>query len=240
MAVGPDASKAAPSFHAPFNKVSNFRDPGRVNINTIPGTLDPTNFNSPVWTAILNGGPGPEWKDIVASRRGDSAAGSNVTASIAGSTYFPRPFRGAGGAMFSLPGATPSPLEVDATLLRRYPGSPNEPLFRFPSGMVRSYNQPDRNPFFRYQPLTRLSNLLTTRSNVYAIWVTIGYFEVRAGAPTDARPDGYELLQELGSDTGEITRHRAFYIYDRSVPVGFEPGKDHNFEDGLLVRRFIE
>jgi hypothetical protein len=47
-------------------------------------------------------------------------------------------------------------------------------------------------------------------------------------------------LQELGSDTGEITRHRAFYIYDRSVSVGFEPGKDHNFEDGILVRRFIE
>jgi hypothetical protein len=47
-------------------------------------------------------------------------------------------------------------------------------------------------------------------------------------------------MQEIGSDTGEIVRHRAFYIYDRSIPVGFEPGKDHNFADGLLLKRFIE
>jgi hypothetical protein len=53
-------------------------------------------------------------------------------------------------------------------------------------------------------------------------------------------PDGYELMQEMGSDTGEVVRHRAFYIYDRSIPVGFERGKDHNFADGLLLKRFIE
>ena len=39
---------------------------------------------------------------------------------------------------------------------------------------------------------------------------------------------------------GEIVRHRAFYIYDRSIPVGFETGKDHNVENGILVRRYIE
>jgi hypothetical protein len=99
---------------------------------------------------------------------------------------------------------------------------------------------PDRNPYFRYQPLTRLSNLLTTRSNVYAVWLTVGYFEVTPGAIDTAHPDGYRLGQEMGSDTGEIVRHRAFYIYDRSIPVGFEPGQDHNFQDGLLLRRFIE
>src|SRR5262249_58146348 len=102
------------------------------------------------------------------------------------------------------------------------------------------YDNPDRNPYFRIQNLQRMSNLLTTRSNVYAIWITIGYFEaLPQNGADDAHPDGYQLGQEFGSDTGEIKRNRAFYIYDRSIPVGFEPGKDHNFEKGLLLRRFI-
>ena len=39
-------------FHPPFNKVSNYRDPGLVNINTIPG--DQTGNPSPVWLGLLN------------------------------------------------------------------------------------------------------------------------------------------------------------------------------------------
>jgi hypothetical protein len=64
----------------------------------------------------------------------------------------------------------------------------------------------DRNPFFRYQGLERLGNLVTTRSNVYAVWITVGYFEVRrteysAGNP-QVFPDGWELGQELGLAEG--------------------------------------
>jgi len=101
---------------------------------------------------------------------------------------------------------------------------------------------PTRSPYFRYQNYIRLSNLLTTRSNVYAVWITVGYFEVTPWQPgIDAgHPDGYQLNQELGSDSGEITRHRAFYIYDRSIPVGFEPGRDHNIDEGVLLKRYIE
>ena len=45
---------------------------------------------------------------------------------------------------------------------------------------------------------------------------------------------------ELGSDTGDIVRHRAFYIFDRSIPVGFVRGQDINQEKALLLKRFIE
>ena len=48
------------------------------------------------------------------------------------------------------------------------------------------------------------------------------------------------LGQELESDTGEIKRHRGFYIIDRSIPVAAEPGKAHNVEDCVLLQRFIE
>ena len=53
-------------------------------------------------------------------------------------------------------------------------------------------------------------------------------------------PDGYQLGPELGSDTGEIERHRAFYIFDRTIPVGFVRGQDLNVEKALLLRRYIE
>jgi hypothetical protein len=79
----------------------------------------------------------------------------------------------------------------------------------------------------------------------------VGYFEVLE-AP-DIRvtgwspavqqavyPEGYQLGAELGSDTGDITRHRAFYLFDRSIPVGFERGRDNNVEDAILLERFIE
>jgi hypothetical protein len=121
--------------------------------------------------------------------------------------------------------------------------------------LLGEFNRPERNPYFSYQLMNRLGNLVTTRSNVYAVWITVGYFEVE---PHPARidpvtsqewtpaqyhrvyPDGYALGQELGIETGEVKRHRAFYMFDRSIPVGFQRGQDLNVEKAILLRRFIE
>ena len=135
--------------------------------------------------------------------------------------------------------------EIEATLLRSDPDSPAKPLFQYNSAAAAGGAVPDdtdRNPFFRYQGLQRLGNLVTTRSNVYAIWITVGYFEVKPPDNPDplAYPDGYELTTELGTDTGEIRRHRAFYMFDRSIPVGYIRGQDLNVEKAILVKRFIE
>ena len=56
----------------------------------------------------------------------------------------------------------------------------------------------------------------------------------------NAHPDGYRFGIEKGSDTGEVTRHRAFYIIDRSIPVAFEPGVNHNVDNAILLRRYLE
>jgi hypothetical protein len=53
-------------------------------------------------------------------------------------------------------------------------------------------------------------------------------------------PDGYRLLREYGTQTGDIRRHRAFYIFDRSIPVGYSPGNDLNAQDAVLVERLVE
>jgi hypothetical protein len=63
---------------------------------------------------------------------------------------------------------------------------------------------------------------------VFAVWVTIGYSTTSSG------------FNEAGLDTGDIRRHRGFFIYDRSIPVGFVPGQDLNVRDGILLRRIIQ
>lgn len=128
--------------------------------------------------------------------------------------------------------------EIDATLLRA-DSTGNRPLFQYQNTADPIVNT-ERNPYFRYQGIQRLGNLVTNRSNVYAVWITVGYFEVTAGLVDPVHPDGYRLGQELGMDTGEIERHRAFYIFDRSIPVGFQRGQDLNVEKAILVDRFIE
>ena len=73
---------------------------------------------------------------------------------------------------------------------------------------------------------------VTPRSNVYAVWITVGFFEVD--------PSTGQLRQEAGIETGEVQRHRAFYVFDRTIPVAFEPGENHNVERAVLLKRFIE
>ncbi|MEX2114853.1 MAG: hypothetical protein WD845_16790 [Pirellulales bacterium] len=254
---GLDEQQMASHFRPPFSHASNYREPGRVNINTIAGQHDGTGLvASQMWTAILNGAATPTWPEIVGSRRGEAAITNNVTTPQGTiSSVFANPFRSAAGAAFRLPGtvtATPNlPPEVNVTMLRPNPdpAKATSPLFASLLDPTRPYVDPDQHPYFRYQNLLRLNNSLTTRSNVYAVWITLGYFEVSPwdAPPQDgipdidvAHPDGWQLGAELGSDTGDIQRHRAFYIFDRSIPVGYEPGRDHNLDDATLVKRFIE
>ena len=118
-----------------------------------------------------------------------------------------------------------------------------------------------------YEPMSRLGNLVTNRSGVYAVWITVGYFEVEKAPDwndpdttlqatlvarrTDphggdinlynrAYPDGYMLGKELGSETGDVKRPRGFYIIDRTEEVGFKPGEDLNVEKTIRLRRRIE
>ncbi|MGC3969289.1 MAG: hypothetical protein QM775_18600 [Pirellulales bacterium] len=120
------------------------------------------------------------------------------------------------------------------------------------------YRNTDRNPFFRYQLYTKLSNTVTTRSNVYAVWVTVGYFECERVQPTTIYPvqtghslplefnnkhrypDGYRIMRELGSDNGEAVRHRSFAIIDRTIPVGFLRGENLNVDRCFLIKRIVE
>jgi hypothetical protein len=136
------------------------------------------------------------------------------------------------GTLTSNPaGATPDSFAIS------YPNPAPPPATVTASAACMDYN---RNPYFSYQALQKLGNVVSNHSNVFAVWITVGYFEVSPVTVDAGHPDGYQLGQELGSDTGDIVRHRAFYMIDRSIPVGFIRGQDVNHDKAVLVKRYIE
>lgn len=258
----PQPNLVSLGFLPPFNRISKYRVPGLGNINTIPSgtvwgafrgphirlTLDPTDptqvlsrqaayFDDSASPRPIFHGDGATTNGVFDSREG--TLGDNIP------TVFRNPFRPAGaGDMVPLT-QLQSTTGIEQTLLRAHDDYPNTPLMQLTN--TTDPVRHTRNSFFRYEMLHRAGNMVTTRSNVYTIWITVGYFEMEpnynaAGVVVydDLHPEGLRVAQEIGIETGEIQRHRAFYMIDRTIPVAFEPGENHNVDKCVLVRRFIE
>ena len=181
----------------PINQLTGYREPGRVNLNTVS--------DQRIWEATVLRGP---------RAAGMSVAG-NATLDWTASN-------------FGRPGSAAQPATTVLQLLALKGGTSSTTV----SGTVVADTanpgpDPAANPQFQYLTANRLANVATTRSHVFAVWVTIGFFD----PVTD---------QELGTDTGEVQRHRGFFIFDRSIPVAYETGKDHNVRDAILLRRIIQ
>jgi hypothetical protein len=79
---------------------------------------------------------------------------------------------------------------------------------------------PSQNPAFYLNTAIRIPNVATTRSHVFAIWITLRL--------TDS------------SDPTNVSFHRMFAIVDRSIPVGFLHGMDLNVRDTVLLQRYLD
>ncbi len=237
------------NFIPPFNRVSKMVERGRLNINTVSEEAAwqgvEWNYMNTVGRSII--GSTNYWTNLTNSRRGYAlpASPGNITSGNGKlDPGYPTEFAGVFKSQFAVgmvptlrpplsldagfpTAASPAPVSTAVTLFRKGITS-NSPLFAIRSDVGGSNAA---QAFNEYLPITRLANLTTNRSNVFAIYMTIGYFEFDPSTG---------ITQEYGWDNGKTRRHRGFYVVDRSIPVAFEPGVDNNTENCVLTRRIIE
>ena len=150
-------------------------------------------------------GTGAFWTQLLDSRRGYAlplpAAPGNIirlrpTLNEAMPTQFDGVFKPSNSSDIrpQLTGlAAKGPL--DSTRLRADFTTPTQPLLRRAASLSESQSMV-RSVVHAQLGHTRLANLASEQSNVFAVWITVGLFEV----------DGSTLTvgQEVGSDTGEV------------------------------------
>jgi hypothetical protein len=96
-----------------------------------------------------------------------------------------------------------------------------------------------RHPYYRTEMLQKVSNLTTPRTHQYAVWVTVGLFEVvKTGDRAQLIPD--ELGPELGVASGSNVRYRSFFVLDRTRATGFNPLRPGDYRDVIVYSRRIE
>lgn len=118
-----------------------------------------------------------------------------------------KPFTSLATGYFSSDATSPFPggAGIDDTLLRRADPTADANLRLFEPQPVKDH------PWLRYEVLNKIFNNTTTRSNVFAVWITVGLFEVK---DENARP--VKLGEEIGFKQNRHIRHRMFAIVDRS------------------------
>ena len=108
-----------------------------------------------------------------------------------------------------------------------------------PTGTPPIFVDNRQHPLYRTEMLQKIMNLTTVRTHQYAVWITVGFFEViKPGTPELGIPD--LLGQEVGLSAGKNTRYRSFFTLDRTKATGFNPYYPGNFRDCVTYRRRIE
>jgi hypothetical protein len=194
----------------PINQLTAYREPGRVNLNTVS--------DQRIWEAAVLRGPRPAGTSAVAN-----AALEWSTSNL-----------GRPGDLSQSSTAKPVMSTLQMLALKGDAASPTMVADTADPGP-----DPAANPQFQYLTATRLANVATTRSHVFAVWITVGFFQWDEIAKAYIT-DGTGNPIEVGADTGNSQRHRGFFIFDRSIPVAYETGQDHNVRDAILLRRIIQ
>ena len=89
-------------------------------------------------------------------------------------------------------------------------------------------------------------NQTTVRTHQYAVWITVGFFEVTKqgdlGMLSSTNPQlAFDIMgSEVGSVTGNTTRYRGFFVIDRTKLTGFTPNNTGSFRAAVAYRKLIQ
>jgi large repetitive protein len=134
------------------------------------------------------------------------------------------------------------------------PGTPVTPGPSLPAGTSNPYlgsgstatNIDQRqHPYWRTEQLQKMINLTTSRTHQYAVWITIGFFEVKRQGDLGMfsyNPQlAFDILgPEIGAANGKSTRFRGFYLVDRLQLTGFNPSSPSAFRSAVVYRQRIQ
>jgi hypothetical protein len=198
------------------------RRPGMININTV--------YNPEVLSALCDAQPSNGFtqtqvnnvfKQMIALRSPGMVPPSNPPPAGWGPsiTGKDRPFLGLGVgnipaadplARFDDGSQKPTNMGIEDTFLRSIDGSGNPTagrLFDVPGAA---------HPYGQTELMTKIFGNVTTRSNVFAVWVTVGFFRVPDPVQRVGGTGPVVLAEEIGASTGTNVRHRMFAVIDRS------------------------
>jgi len=202
----------------------NGRVPGKININTL---WDNPTTNPQIYQAVADPPP------TAANADNPNFTTANVTAAFQSLltartpglatpalSGLDRPFVGmAAGAAPATDPQYPNGNGINHTLLTD--GKPDAAALPTNQRLLQLANTTPTNPqtahpYLQNELLTKIYNRLTTRSNVYAVFLTVGFFQVLPGQTAVGQANIPALGPEIGRSEGRQIRHRMFAIVDRT------------------------
>ena len=147
----------------PRHNMSRWREPGRVNVNTIVTGTTVTGSNAPVnivWTTFISG-----TQFQVRSGTNLITVTSNTFSTSAGSV-------------------SPATSLAHVLSLNRTGTTSPPPIAVEEFVTSGTLNPRDKNPYFALARAIRLSNTATVRSNVFAVWITVRVTDDSPNAPS--------------------------------------------------------
>ncbi len=189
------------------------RLPGKVNINTIwnsaifQSICDANANGSNYFTSV--GLPASAWASLSSMR---TPGGTTLSQNDQPFWGLGLPIDNTGSLQFPL-SQYPNGFGVENTILRHTAATVHT-TYQGPSVKITD-NTLQTHPYLKNEMLNKIYNNLTTRSNTFAVWMTVGYFEVVNPGPFNDtnRPI---LGQELGINEGTNVRHKFFAVVDRT------------------------
>jgi hypothetical protein len=102
------------------------------------------------------------------------------------------------------------------------------------------------HPFWRIEMMQRVMNLTTVRTHQYAVWITVGFFEVKRRGDVamvnsaDPRLAFDVLGPEIGLPDQKNRRYRGFFLVDRLKLDGFAQTTSGLWHNAVVYRQPIQ